>query len=399
MVAEDTSTPAQPASPPQLVLYDPKNLSATETIPTTLTTINDVTTINYNGTGLDGLAVAGDALINANVTGEVVLYTNSNGIFTFNYSFAGFDPTALGAGPLQGPITSEAQSSDLVVVDGNHALAYVYFPDPMTGRFNTPNASYPVQANPQSVLVIGDFEGTGFNDVAVLNGSASTVGQVTLLSNTGNGTFRTPTNFDVGLDPTGMVVQTIPGLTGPTIAVSNALSVNGPASPSELQINLRQLSALRSNGVAITGSSGGNLVEGNSIGVDIEGNQGRGNASDGVLIDYDPTQPNAVLRPGPNTIGGTAQSERNVISGNNSDGVQLVGAAGGQSSVSAGFDPGQHHRSGFNRPDERRFPGPAAWQRQERSRARRSARDHRWRADDHRYHGSVPRKHDLRQWN
>ena len=75
-------------------------------------------------------------------------------------------------------------------------------------------------------------------------------------------------------------------------------------------------------GVQITGSPNtGNSVKGNYIGTDATGTADLGNSSDGVRISADATG---------NTIGGSAAGERNVISGNNGDGVEVtvVAAAG-----------------------------------------------------------------------
>src|SRR5262249_10820141 len=125
-------------------------------------------------------------------------------------------------------------------------------------------------------------------------GDATTPGTVTELSGVGDGTFRVPTNFDVGLTPSGLVEQFIPGEPTPVIVVSNELSPTGATAPIDLRINLRQLSARRSNGIAISGpDSGGNLINSNFIGIDINGNQSvngsqaRANAANGILIAFD----------------------------------------------------------------------------------------------------------------
>ena len=63
-----------------------------------------------------------------------------------------------------------------------------------------------------------------------------------------------------------------------------------------------------------TGATG-NLVQGNYIGTDVTGLLDRGNSGIGVLM-FD--------APG-NTIGGTTAAARNIISGNNGDGVRFQG--------------------------------------------------------------------------
>jgi hypothetical protein len=69
------------------------------------------------------------------------------------------------------------------------------------------------------------------------------------------------------------------------------------------------------DGIVISGGPGGCVIEGNYIGTDVTGTLDRGNGGPGVTI-FD--------SPG-NTIGGTSLAARNVISGNERDGVAIVG--------------------------------------------------------------------------
>ncbi len=69
------------------------------------------------------------------------------------------------------------------------------------------------------------------------------------------------------------------------------------------------------SGVLITGTSTGNVVEGDDIGTDAGGTQtGFGNGIDGVYI----------LGAASNTIGGTSAAAANIISGNTNDGVEIA---------------------------------------------------------------------------
>jgi CSLREA domain-containing protein len=79
-------------------------------------------------------------------------------------------------------------------------------------------------------------------------------------------------------------------------------------------------------GVAIN-LSGGNQVKGNLIGTDVTGAIDLGNSQEGVIVANGPN----------NIIGGTAFSERNVISGNNSDGVCISGAGATGNQVQGNF--------------------------------------------------------------
>jgi CSLREA domain-containing protein len=71
-------------------------------------------------------------------------------------------------------------------------------------------------------------------------------------------------------------------------------------------------------GVQISGGGGpGNTIRGNYIGTNAAGTGDLGNSSDGIQIWNAPS----------NTIGGTAAGARNVISGNNNQGILISGAA------------------------------------------------------------------------
>jgi parallel beta-helix repeat protein len=78
------------------------------------------------------------------------------------------------------------------------------------------------------------------------------------------------------------------------------------------------ISASGANGIQIEGTgTDNNVVQGNFIGTDATGELDRGNASDGVRIGNGAQS---------NTIGGIAPEARNVISGNDGDGVDIQGS-------------------------------------------------------------------------
>ena len=73
------------------------------------------------------------------------------------------------------------------------------------------------------------------------------------------------------------------------------------------------------NGVHIDGADNV-IVAGNFIGTNVAGNADQGNGGNGVLIEGDADS---------NVIGGPMPADRNLISGNNSSGVEINGAAAG----------------------------------------------------------------------
>jgi hypothetical protein len=67
------------------------------------------------------------------------------------------------------------------------------------------------------------------------------------------------------------------------------------------------------NGVIVGGTTVGNLVQGNFIGTTVTGSNALANLSNGVIINFGSLN---------NTIGGTTPAARNIISGNNANGIR-----------------------------------------------------------------------------
>jgi CSLREA domain-containing protein len=79
------------------------------------------------------------------------------------------------------------------------------------------------------------------------------------------------------------------------------------------------------NGIVLQ-TSGGNVIEGNSIGTDVAGDADLGNGQNGILVTTSG-----------NTIGGTTAGAPNVLSGNGVDGVQISGAGATGNKVEGNF--------------------------------------------------------------
>jgi hypothetical protein len=118
----------------------------------------------------------------------------------------------------------------------------------------------------------------------------------------------------------------IDGTTQPGFSGAPLIELNGSSTPATnplpgLVINagnstVRGLVINRFNSAGISLlTNGNNLITGNYIGTDATGTLDLGNAFEGVFIGDSPN----------NVIGGTATGARNVISGNNSHGVAIVG--------------------------------------------------------------------------
>lgn len=98
---------------------------------------------------------------------------------------------------------------------------------------------------------------------------------------------------------------------GITISGGNSNLIGGTTAAARNIVSANKLS-----GVFITANSVGNLVQGNFIGVDVTGTNALGNGVDGVSINS----------AGSNTVGGTTDGARNIISGNTNYGVEIFNA-------------------------------------------------------------------------
>ncbi|HEV3163117.1 MAG TPA: FG-GAP-like repeat-containing protein [Isosphaeraceae bacterium] len=111
------------------------------------------------------------------------------------------------------------------------------------------------------------------------------------------------------------------GTTSPGNGVDGVLIINGSAGNVIGGATPGTRNVIAGNqaiGVRISGAtSAGNVVEGNFIGTDVTGTKALPNAFDGVLIDGSPS----------NLIGGLTPQAANVISGNGSVGVAISGAS------------------------------------------------------------------------
>jgi len=107
------------------------------------------------------------------------------------------------------------------------------------------------------------------------------------------------------------------------VSINTSDNLIGGASTLDANGNLSGLgnliSANNGFGVNCYGGVSNNHVEGNFIGTDVSGKAALGNAIDGVLISGSSN----------NTIGGTATGDRNIISGNSANGVEISGGATG----------------------------------------------------------------------
>src|SRR5262249_37602152 len=85
--------------------------------------------------------------------------------------------------------------------------------------------------------------------------------------------------------------------------------------------SLASLGVIHANGAGVTLNVSGITVEGNYLGLRLDGTTLGGNSGDGLVISSTSTR---------NTIGGTTLAPRNVISGNTGNGIRVAGSTNNQ---------------------------------------------------------------------
>jgi hypothetical protein len=146
-------------------------------------------------------------------------------------------------------------------------------------------------------LIVDQFPGTG-NAFRILAGCTNVVVAGNYIGTDPTGSLARP-------NAVGVFIQNATNnrIGGTVAADRNVISGNSP-----------------NDGIQITGASAtGNVVQGNYIGLDASGTVGLGNAAQGVVIYGGASN---------NTVGGTAAGAGNVISGNGNYGVAISGASG-----------------------------------------------------------------------
>jgi titin len=181
-------------------------------------------------------------------------------------------------------------------------------------------------------LVQGNYVGTDVNGTValsntlngvIISGANNTIGGTTadarnVISGNGNGIVISLTSATgnlvqgnyIGTDVSG-VADLGNTLSGVSIGNSANNTIGGTAAGAR-----NVISGNNSHGIGISTGATGNQVQGNYIGTDVNGTAAIGNNADGVII----------LATANNTIGGTAASARNVISGNNVNGIEIGGS-------------------------------------------------------------------------
>lgn len=137
----------------------------------------------------------------------------------------------------------------------------------------------------------------------------------------GSGPYTISPSYELDFisDPITIDGTTQPGFSGTPIIELDGSSAGPDAHGLFIYAGSSTIRGLVINRFAHTGIelqvNGGNVIQGNYIGTDITGTFALGNADDGVL-----------LLASNNTIGGTTLADRNIISGNQEQGIRIQGS-------------------------------------------------------------------------
>ncbi|PYS59606.1 MAG: hypothetical protein DMF74_20870 [Acidobacteria bacterium] len=241
---------------------------------------------NFIGTDHTGLNDLGNRI------GIQVVASNSN---TIGGSVAGARNVISGNG------TAIRMQSNTNVIQGNYIGI-----SPTGGAFNS---------NHDSLIALNIFNCTGNTIGGTTAGARNVISGHTIGISLNDARLTNVQGNFIGTDATGTT-----GLgnsdAGIDVTLSNNTLIGGTAPGSG------NLISANTTGIRLTPSTSGISIQiqGNLIGTDVTGTVDLGNTNDGVSIN-DP-------RTASITIGGTAAGARNVISGNDGDGVDLRGIAG-----------------------------------------------------------------------
>ena len=271
-------------------------------------TVHGLVINRFSGSGLilrtNGGSVVQGNYIGTDVSGLIDLGNSGKGVFVDN------SPGNVigGTSPAARNIISGNQSDGVYVAGLNNLVQGNYIGTDKSGTLALGNSG-------DGVRIEG---GLGTSSGTIVGGTAVGAGNV-ISSNSSYGvqittgaTGRRVEGNLIGTNAAGTAV--LPNFAGVAVTTPNN-TIGGAASGAR---NI--ISGNTSDGIFIGGAGAtGNVVQGNYIGTDVTGTIDLGNTVDGIQI----------VSASNNTIGGTTAAERNVISGNNRDGIRFVNGING----------------------------------------------------------------------
>jgi parallel beta-helix repeat protein len=269
-----------------------------------------------SGSGVHHYTIVGN-YVGTDATGAAAV-PNQYGIYLLS---GAHDNTIGGSSSADGNLISGNQYDGIQILSSStvsNTVSANHIGTDASGTSALPNGRYGViiASAAKHNLVGGDAAGEG----NLVSGNGETGVQIQdtgTMSNTVSGNL-------IGTDVSG----TLPlGNSGHGVGLYSGVQYNVVGGDTEAERNV--IADNGWSGVALVGSgTDHNLVLGNYVGTDAAGSTGLGNGQDGVLIQSGAEQ---------NTIGGDSSGERNVISGNDGDGVQVSGSETAGNAISGNY--------------------------------------------------------------
>ncbi len=265
----------------------------TITLLAALPTITDPVIIDgytQPGASANTLAIGGDAILLIELNGTSA-GANVNGL-----------TISAGGSTVRGLVINRFTRVGIeLATSGGNTIQGNYIGTNAAGTANLNNANLGVYINGTPNNLIGGTTPAARN---ILSGNTAGVA-VVLAGATGN---MVQGNY-IGMDKTGAVAlgNMFDGVSVISSASNNTIGGTAAGAGNVISGNPQ-------DGVGLFAANN-NTVQGNLIGTDATGALDRGNARDGVLIRSNSTG---------NTIGGTVTGARNIISGNNGEGVEII---------------------------------------------------------------------------
>ena len=251
--------------------------------------------------------------IGVDVTGTVDLGNASRGVYVFSGAVGNTvgGTTAAHRNIISGNDSHGIEISGTTtgtIIQGN------YIGTDVTGLNGIRNEGHGVRLSSNVGTVVGGTVGDSGNVISGNDNSGTTADGIYIFAGSGH---TIQGNF-IGLAADG---STAPGNYYAGVALSNS----GGNLIGGTTVEARNMISANRVGVVIGGpGSIGNNVQGNYIGTDSTGLLDRGNSEDGIVINNGATV---------NTIGGDTAAHRNIISGNDNDGIWITGSGTSDNTV------------------------------------------------------------------
>ena len=268
------------------------------------TTIRGLVINRFSGNGIvvNGVDnfVLETSYIGTDPTGQVGLGNGDNGVYLLTTTNSRIGGTATNAGNLiSGNGTPSTRDGIHVWSSSNVQILGNRIGTDINGESAIPNTNDGIHiSNGSTEIIVGGvlsgsgnlISGNGFDGIEIRSATGNLV-QGNIIGLSSDGSSALPNKSGVEID--GANSNTIGG------SVLSARNVIGGNT---------------GNGIEIYNSASSNVVIGNYVGVQADGNTAAPNGANGVWLANGATQ---------NTIGGASPAERNVVSGNGSDGVEF----------------------------------------------------------------------------